>query len=114
MKRRRGSMKGIQPTPSNSSDLAETRGDQAVYWESRAERTGNQSRRYKQPAVCDHFAKIAARYDDLARRAREVGTEAENGQTLVDADPGQQERIRDALEDDEVREILLASRTRSA
>ena len=76
MKRRRGSMKGIQPAPSNSSDLAETRGDQAVYWESRAERTRNQSRRYKQPAVCDHFAKIAARYDDLARRAREVGTEA--------------------------------------
>jgi hypothetical protein len=46
--------------------------DDVNYWQSRAERTRRQAGRYRDPAVRDHFMKIAAGYDELARSARSV------------------------------------------
>ncbi|HVX77975.1 MAG TPA: hypothetical protein VHB49_17710 [Bradyrhizobium sp.] len=39
------------------------------YWKSRAERTRQQARRYRSEGVRDHLLKIAAGYDELAKRA---------------------------------------------
>lgn len=39
------------------------------YWKSRAERTRQQARRYRSEGVRDHLLKIAAGYEELARRA---------------------------------------------
>ena len=47
--------------------------DDASYWESRAERTKRQAARHQDPAIRDHFMKIAAGYEALARSARSVG-----------------------------------------
>ncbi len=96
-------------------ERTDTRHEDAEYWQSRAERTRSQSRRYKQPAVRDHFVKIAAGYDELARRTRELDFEAEedlqtDAQQAAPADTpdksssrSDQDRVSDALEDDEVR-----------
>ena len=66
-----GPAKG-RPAPLKGADESiDTPSGDAEYWQSRAERTRNESRRYKQNAVRDHFLKIAAGYDELARRARE-------------------------------------------
>jgi hypothetical protein len=42
----------------------------AAYWQSRADRTKLQARRYRDPAVRDHLMKIAGGYEELARRTR--------------------------------------------
>lgn len=47
--------------------------DDASYWESRAERTKRLAARHQDPATRDHFMKIAAGYEALARSARSVG-----------------------------------------
>ncbi|UGA44620.1 hypothetical protein HU230_0000855 [Bradyrhizobium quebecense] len=47
--------------------------DDASYWTSRAERTKRQAARHQDQATRDHFMKIAAGYEALARSARSVG-----------------------------------------
>ncbi|MHC2465240.1 hypothetical protein ACVIHD_004252 [Bradyrhizobium embrapense] len=47
--------------------------DDASYWASRAERTKRQAARHPDQATRDHFMKIAAGYEALARLARSVG-----------------------------------------
>ncbi|QOZ33667.1 hypothetical protein XH92_20020 [Bradyrhizobium sp. CCBAU 53421] len=47
--------------------------DDASYWASRAERTKRQAARHQDQATRDHFMKIAAGYEALARSARSVG-----------------------------------------
>jgi hypothetical protein len=125
MKHHKGSTQESQRARPHYTDSPRLRHDDAEYWQSRAERTRNQSRRYKQSAVRDHFAKIAAGYDELASRAGETAIETEkdpqtsSGQCGVAETPEEcgsrsdQERVRDALEDDEVREALRASRKHS-
>jgi len=114
-----------QLTRSKGNDSNKTRTDDAEYWHSRAERARKESRRHEQPAVRDHFVKIAAGYDELARRASETRSEADMAERPSQAASGQPEgtkasdehnfrsdevRVRDALEDDEVREVLRAIR----
>jgi hypothetical protein len=125
MKHHIGSTTKNQSARTDHAEPNDASHEDAEYWQSRAERPRNQSRRYKQPAVRDHFVKIAAGYDELARRAREPGFEAEkNPQTgarqaevaeTLDkhGSRSDQDRVRDALEDDEVREVLRANRRRS-
>ena len=120
MKHQNGSTRKSQSARTGHAEPADMR-EIAEYWQSRAERTRNQSRRYKQPAR-HHFAKIAAGYDELARRARELSFEAEKDQQTrarqaeVTKTPdkhssrSEQDRVRDALEDDEVQEVLRANR----
>jgi hypothetical protein len=120
MKHRNGSTTKNQSTPSDRGQYTDTRHEDAKYWRSRAERTRNQSQRYKQPAVRDHFAEIAAGYDELARRAQEIEAEKDQQTRARQAEltetsdkhssRSDQDRVRDALEDDEVREVLRANR----
>ena len=121
MKHRNGSTTKNQSARSDRAESTDSRHEDAEYWRSRAERTRNQSRRYKQPAVRDHFAEIAAGYDQLARRAEELEEAEEDQQTGArqadvtkttdeHSSRSDQDRVRDALEDDEVREVLRANR----
>jgi hypothetical protein len=72
MKPHKASAKKSVAARPKRDEPAVARHDDADYWQSRAERTRKQSQRYKQPAVRQHFAKIAAGYDALARRARAI------------------------------------------
>lgn len=119
-----GPVKGQPARIKECDELTEARND-AGYWHSRAERMRNRSRRYKQPAVRDHFVKIAAGYDELARGASmktnmaEQSSQASSSQREDAQTPDEhrfrsdERRVRDALEDDEVREALQANRERS-
>jgi hypothetical protein len=125
MKHHKGSTTKDRSARTGRGEPADTRHEDAEYWQSRAERTRSQSQRYKQAAVRDHFGKIAAGYDELARRARELkfeaGKDPQTGarQAAPAEAPDQcssrsdQDRVRDALEDDEVREVLRMNRRRS-
>jgi len=124
MKHRNGSTTQNQSARSDRAESTDSRHEDARYWRSRAERTRNQSRRYKQPAVRDHFAEIAAGYDELARRAQELEAQKDQQTGTCQAEVAEttdkhssrsdQDRVRDALEDDEVREVLRANRRPSA
>jgi hypothetical protein len=119
-----GPARGEPARPEGGSEITERRGGDAEYWQARAERARKQSRRYKEPAVRDHFVKIAAGYDELARCARDFRIGAGKAEHLsraafrevTQAQHGfasDERRVRDALEDDEVREALRASRKHS-
>jgi hypothetical protein len=114
--------------PEGQDEPIKTQDGDAEYWQSRAERTRTRSRRYKQPAVRDHFGKIAAGYEELARRAHEVTIETDKAEQSplaasnkeeVAPEPGEhgsrsdERRVLDALEDDEVMEALRANRKNS-
>lgn len=126
MKHHKDSTARDRSARSGRGEPTDTRHEDAEYWQSRAERTRSQSRRYKQPAVCDHFGKIAAGYDEFARRPRELEYTAEKDpqtgarQASPAETPGKcssrsdRDRVRDALEDDEVREVLRMNRRRPA
>lgn len=123
MKHHDGSTTENQVARSDRAEPTDTRQWNSKYWHSRAERTRHQSRRYKEPAVRDHFAAIAAGYDELARRAQELEAEQDlqtgTRQAEVTETPDKhssrsdQDRVRDALEDDEVMELLRTSRRSS-
>jgi hypothetical protein len=53
-----------------SSPVSRKHGEDAAYWQSRAERTKAQALKHRNPAVRDHLMEIAAGYEELARRAR--------------------------------------------
>jgi hypothetical protein len=126
MKHHKSSLTKSHPARPGGPEPTEARHEDAEYWQSRAARTRNQSHRYKQTAIRDHFAEIAAGYDELARRAREMENEADNapqtasGPREIPQTPEEQnyrfdeKRVKDALEDDEVREALRANPKRSA
>lgn len=54
----------VDPDPVTS--LRDQNGD---YWKSRAERTRQQARQHRNEGFRDHLLKIAAGYDELAKRA---------------------------------------------
>ena len=122
------SMRRRAPHAEEGAEPAEMQARDAKYWHSRAERTRKQALRYEEAAVRDHFVKIADGYDELARRVLESRGEAELNGDSSQGSSGQDEvghapeelnfrsdevRVRDALEDDEVREVLQAIRDRS-
>lgn len=75
MKPNQGPVKKGQPARPSRAKPDEKPNDAAEYWQSRAERFRNQFRRCDPPAIRDHFVKMAAGYDELAQRARELRIE---------------------------------------
>lgn len=71
MKRRKGSVKKSSAVH-GAGQVPAPGGNDADYWQSRATRMTKQSQQYKQPAIREHFAKIAAGYTALAQRARAI------------------------------------------
>jgi hypothetical protein len=47
------------------------------YWKSRADRTRQQARRYRSEGLRDHLLKIAAGYDELAKRSYDAEQQSE-------------------------------------
>jgi hypothetical protein len=69
--RRRSLKKKVdQPEIIGEATVKDQPSADADYWESRAEKTRRQAGQYQNQAIRDHFMRIAAGYEELARMAR--------------------------------------------